>query len=297
MQDDMLWIYEGLTEYLGYVLTARSGLQSPDEFRDSVAAVASVLEHKSGRTWRPLQDTATMAGQLYNAPGEWSNYRRGVDFYDEGVLLWLEVDTIIRQQSNGAKSIEDFCHIFHGPPSTPPMVKPYTFDDVVSALDQVAAYDWRAFLRSRLDATLPHAAVGGIENAGWRVVYSDVPNVVVKAGESVDKGLDLVNGAGFSIGEDGRIGDVAKRTAADRAGLSPGMALVAVDGRKYSNDVLREALAHAKSSNRPIELIVQNGEYFRTISLDYKDGVRYAHLERDTSKPDVLSEIMKPRTR
>lgn len=235
-----------------------------------------------------------MAAQLYNAPGEWSNYRRGVDFYDEGVLLWLEVDTMIRQQTNGAKSIEDFCRIFHGPPSSGPMVKTYTFDDVVSALNQVAPHDWRTFLRARLDATDPHAATGGIENAGWRLVYNDTPNVVIKAGESVDKGLDLTYSGGLVVSDDGKIGDIVKGAPADRAGLSPGMVVVAVNGRRYSSDAMREALAAAKAANRPLDLIVQNGDYFRTTSLDYRGGMLYPHLERDTAKPDVLGRIMQP---
>jgi predicted metalloprotease with PDZ domain len=294
MQDDLLWVYEGLTEYLGYVLTIRTGLQKPDEFRDDVAHVAAVLDTKSGRTWRPIQDTATMAAQLYTAPGEWSNYRRSVDFYDEGVLLWLDVDTTIRKQTNGAKSIEDFVRLFHGPPSTAPMVKPYTFDDVVAALNQVTPYDWRAFLRQRLDTTDPHANFGGIESGGWRVVYTEAPNLIEKANESVGKALDLTFSGGLVIGEDGRVGDVVKRSAADRAGLSPGMTIIAVNGRKYSHDAMREVVSAAKGGTKPIDLIVQNGEYIRTTSLDYHDGLRFPHLERDSSKPDVLGAIMKP---
>jgi predicted metalloprotease with PDZ domain len=290
----MLWIYEGLTEYLGYVLTARSGLQTPDEFRDSVALVAAGLDTKSGRAWRPNQDTATMAAQLYNAPGEWSNYRRGVDFYDEGVVLWLDVDMTIRRLTNGAKSIEDFVRAFHGPPSSGPMVRPYTFEDVVAALDGVAPNDWRSFLRTRLDSTDPYANLGGVEGAGWRLVYNDTPNLIAKANEAVDEGLDLTFAGGLRIDKEARVGDVVKGGAADRAGISPGMTIVAVNGRKYSDDAMRDALEAAQSGGAAIELIVQNGDAFRTTTLDYRDGLRYPHLERDPAKPDVLTVIMAP---
>lgn len=294
MQDDMLWIYEGLTEYLGYVLTARSGLQSAEASRDAFALVAGALDTTSGRSWRPNQDTATMAAQLYNAPGEWSNYRRGVDFYSEGVLLWLDVDVTIRTKTNGAKSIEDFVRLFHGAPSTGPMVKPYTFDDVVSALKQVTPNDWRAFLRERLDSVNPRANLAGFENGGWRVVYTDAPNVVGKASEEIGKSLDLTYSGGLTINDEGRIGDIVKGAAADRAGLAPNMTIVAVNGRKYSEDVMREALAAAKGGSAPIQLIVQNGEYFRTTALDYHDGLRYPHLERDSAKPDLFGKILEP---
>ena len=294
MQDDLLWVYEGLTEYLGYILTARTGLQTPDQFRDDVASVASGLDNRSGRTWRPNQDTATMAAQLYNAPGEWSNYRRGVDFYDEGVLLWLDVDTTIRRLTNGGKSIEDFVRAFHGPPSTGPMLKPYTFDDVVMALEHVAPNDWRAFLRERLDSTSPHANLAGIEAGGWNLIYNDTPNLLQKAGESTNHGLNLTASGGLVLNEEGRIGDIVKRSPADVAGLSPGMIVIAVNGRKYSADVMREALERAKSDSQPLSLIVQHGEYFITASLDYHGGVRYPHLEREASKPDVLGTIMAP---
>jgi predicted metalloprotease with PDZ domain len=235
-----------------------------------------------------------MAAQLYNAPGEWANYRRGTDFYDEGVLLWMDVDTTIRRQTNGAKSIEDFVRLFHGAPSTAPMVKPYTFDDVVAVLNQVVPFDWRSFLRLRLDSTDPHANLAGIENAGWHLVYNETPNLIEKANESVAKALDLTYSGGLVVGEDGRIADVVKRSPAGRAGLSAGMTILAVGGRRYSDDLMRESLAAAKTSSQPIPLIVQNGEYFITTALEYHGGFRYPHLERDTSKPDVLGELMAP---
>ena len=296
MKDDLLWVYEGLTQYLGDVLTVRSGLQTREQWLDDNARMASALDTKSGRAWRPTQDTATMAADLYNAPGEWSNYRRGTDFYDEGTLLWLDVDVTIRQKTNGAKSIEDFCRAFHGAPSTPPTVKTYTFDDVVNALNQVCPNDWRTFLRSRLDATDAHANLNGFVNGGWKLVYTDVPNLSIKSNDQLNNGIDLTATAGLQLSDKGEIYDIRIGSPADKAGLGPGMTVVAVNGRRFSRDVLKDALEGAQTANAPITLIVENTDFFTTMTLDYRDGLKYPHLERDPSKPDILGQIMQPLT-
>ena len=171
MQDDLLWVYEGLTNYLGFVLTARSGLLTADQDRDDLALTAAALDHLPGREWRNLQDTADAAPQLYFSPEAWHSLRRGTDFYAEDTLNWLWVDVIIRQQTKGAKSIDDFCKLFHGAPSSGPMLKTYTFDDVVNTLNQVAPYDWRGFWTERLTNHGPGAPLGGIEGSGWKVIY------------------------------------------------------------------------------------------------------------------------------
>ena len=173
MQDDLLWVYEGLTNYLGFVLTARSGLLTAEQDRDDLAITAAALDHLPGRQWRNLQDTADAAPQLYFSPRAWESWRRGTDFYNEDTLNWLWVDVIIRQQTKGKKSIDDFCHLFHGAPSTGPALKTYTFDDVVNALNQVAPYDWRGFWTERLTNHGPGAPLGGIEGSGWKVVYDE----------------------------------------------------------------------------------------------------------------------------
>ncbi|HVI10529.1 MAG TPA: M61 family peptidase [Candidatus Binatia bacterium] len=293
MQDDLLWVYEGLTNYLGTVLTARSGLLTGEQARDDLALTAASLDHLPGRTWRNLQDTADAAPQLYFAPGAWHSWRRGVDFYDEDTLNWLWVDVIIRQQSKGKKSIDDFCHLFHGAPSTGPMLKTYTFDDVVNTLNQVVAYDWRGFWTERLTTHNPGAPLGGIEGSGWKVVYDETPSEMHRSAETEFHFVDAGNSIGLTLREDGRISDTVEGMPAAVAGIGPGMQLIAVNGRKYSPEALRDALKRGKNSTAPLELLVENDDYYITFKLDYHGGERYAHLVRDESKPDLLSEIYK----
>ena len=176
MQDDLLWVYEGLTNYLGFVLTARSGLLTAEQDRDDLAVTSAALDHTPGRVWRNLEDTADAAPQLYFSPRAWESWRRSTDFYDEGTLDWLWADVIIRQQSKGSKTLDDFCKLFHGAPSTGPMVKPYSFDDVVNALNQIAPYDWRGFWTERLTNHGPGAPLRGIESSGWKLVYDNTPS-------------------------------------------------------------------------------------------------------------------------
>ena len=293
MQDDLLWVYEGLTNYLGTVLTARSGLHTPEQERDDLALTAAALDHTPGRTWRNLQDTADAAPQLYFSPQAWHSWRRGTDFYDEDTLNWLWVDVIIRQQSKGAKNIDDFCHLFHGAPSTGPMVKTYTFDDVVNTLNQVVSYDWRGFWTERLTNHGPGAPLGGIEGSGWKLVYDETQSEMERG---VESNWHVVDGA-FSIGlelrEDGTITDTVEGMPAAVAGIGPGMKLIAVNGRQYSAEVLRDALKAGKGGTAPLELLVENTDYYRTYKLDYHGGERYPHLVRDDSKPDLLTEIYK----
>jgi predicted metalloprotease with PDZ domain len=293
MQDDLLWVYEGLTNYLGFVLTGRSGLLSNDQDRDDLAITAARLDHLPGRTWRNLQDTADAAPQLYFSPQAWSSWRRSTDFYDEDTLHWLWVDVIIRQQTKGAKSIDDFCHLFHGAPSTGPALKTYTFDDVVNALNQVAAYDWRGFWTERLTNHGPGAPLGGIEGSGWKIAYTETPSeMMTNAGGAyhfVPAGLSL----GLDLRDDGVISDTIEGEVAAKAGIGPGMKVVAVNGRKFSSDILREAIKAAKGYSTPIELLVENTDYYKTYRLDYHAGELYPHLVRDESKPDLLSDILK----
>jgi len=294
MQDDLLWVYEGLTNYLGFVLTARSGLLTEEQDRDDLAITADMLDHHTpGRVWRNLQDTADAAPQLYFAPRAWQSWRRGTDFYDEGTLSWLWADVIIRQQTKGAKSLDDFCELFHGAPSSGPMVKPYTFDDIVSALNQIAPYDWRGFWTERLTNHGPGAPLGGVEGSGWKVVYDEITSEMLTGSASMNHTVPAALAFGLLLNEDGTISDLTEGLPAAKAGIGPGMKLVAVNGRRFSPEILRDAVKATKNGNAPLDLLVENTDYYKTYKIDYHGGEKYPHLVRDDSKPDLLSEILK----
>lgn len=297
MKGELLWVYEGLTQYLGDVLAARSGIETADQYRGSLAYSAATLDARPGRTWRNLQDTATSAQILYDASGQWDNWRRDVDYYQEGELIWLDVDTTIRKLTHDKKSLNDFCALFEGVGgNTPPKVLPYSFDDVVAALNRVAPYDWASFLRQRLDSKSPHAPLEGIEQAGYRLVYTDNPGDYIQAREAALGDAPAWWALGIDVASDGRIEDVLKDSISDKAGLGPGMQIIAVNSRQYSASLLGDAIADAKGSKTPIELIVLNTGYYKVLKLDYHDGLRFPHLERMPGKPDLLDEILKPMT-
>jgi predicted metalloprotease with PDZ domain len=293
MKDDLLWVYEGLTNYLGFVLTARSGLLTAVQDRDDLAITAAGLDHLPGREWRNLQDTADAAPQLYFDPRAWRSWRRSTDFYDEDTLNWLWADVIIRQQSKGAKTLDDFCKLFHGAPSTGPMVKPYSFDDVVNTLNQVVSYDWRGFWTERLTNHGPGAPLGGIEGSGWKLVYDETPSEMLSSSAGAYQFVPSAFVLGLNLRDDGDITDTTEGAVAAKAGIGPGMKVVAVNGRRFSADILREAIKAAKNGGAPIELLVENTEYYKTYKLDYHGGESYPHLVRDESKPDLLTDILK----
>jgi predicted metalloprotease with PDZ domain len=297
MHGDLLWVYEGLTEYLGKVLPARSGLWTPANFRESIAAVAAEMDNQSGRSWRPLVDTATAVQFTYSSPRAWMNDRRRVDYYFEGLLLWMEADVIIRQQSQGKLSLDDFCHKFHGSPDTGPMVKTYTVDDIANTLNEVTPYDWRGFLNQRVNLINPRAPLGGITNGGWKLVFNETPNEEVKFAEEQRKFMNLSYSIGLIVGADGAVLDVNPELPAAKAGLAPGMKIVGVNGRAWSGEALRAAIAATKNGAEPINLRVENGSFQDDYKITYRGGERYPHLERDSAKSDVLSEIIKPRAR
>jgi predicted metalloprotease with PDZ domain len=294
MQGDLLWVYEGLTNYLGEVLAARSGSWSPQDYRDSLAMTAAQLDRESGRTWRPLEDTAVAAQLLYAAPDEYSDYRRSVDYYPEGSLIWLEADVTIRRLSHGTKSLNDFCRSFHGGPGGAPALKPYSFDDLVAALNAVQPYDWAGFFRTRLGSTEPHAPLGGISGGGWKLVYDGTPSDIWKASEHWGKQVDLSYSIGLRVKEDGTIKDVAWNGPAAKAGIIPSTKLIAVNGRQFDPAALREAVQLTATSTMPLELLIQSGQYYKTYRVDYRGGERYPHLERDEATTDLISLVAAP---
>jgi predicted metalloprotease with PDZ domain len=292
----LLWVYEGLTEYLGTVLAARSGLWTVDEARDYLAVTADQMQNQTGRVWRPLEDTTLVAPMRAYDAGGWNGWRRSADYYDEGTLIWLEVDTKIRQLTEGKRSLDDFCRRFHGGPGGAVVVKPYTFGDVVDDLNAVAPHDWEGLLTRRLTQTVNRAPLAGFQQGGWRLVFADKPTAFEKAAQGLRKQIDLSSSIGLLLGQDGNIADVVHGKPAYRAGLGPGMKVIAINTRRFSPEVLQEALAATKKQGQAVELLVENGDIFRSYTVDYHDGARHPRLERLPGQPDLLTSILAPLT-
>jgi predicted metalloprotease with PDZ domain len=296
MKTDMLWVYEGLTEYLGELLAERSGLWTPDQYRQNLALVAARYgPGRPGRTWRPLLDTGAAAQILYGAPGEWTNWRRGVDFYDEDVLVWLEVNSMIHRQTHGKKSLDDFCRLFYGGPNEGPQLKPYTFQDLVEALNRVAPYDWAGYFHKRLDATSQEAPLAGIEDSGWKVIYTSVEPAPLQNSEAVHNSIDESNSIGLLLNNDGRVTDSIVTMPAYKAGISPGMKVMAVNGRQFTPQVLRMALKASVNSTEPLRLLVLSDGYYKTCTMDYHGGEKFPRLVREAGRTDLLDNLLKPR--
>ena len=292
MKTDLLWGYEGLTDYLGPMLAARSGLWTPDQYHEYLAGIAAMLgPGRPGRTWRPLLDTAVgEPGLGFARGGGWMTWRRGTDYYDEGDLLWLEVATIIHRESGGRKSIDDFCQEFHGGPNHGPEVKTYTFDELVKTLNALAPSDWAGFFRARLTSTSAAAPLGGIENGGWKVLFNDKPlKLEGRRGNPGD-----VYSIGLQVGLDGVVTDAIVGGPAFEAGISSQMKIIGVNGRVYTQELLSDAIKSAKDGSQPITLLVVVDDYFRTCTISYHDGERFPHLVRDGERPDYLDELIKP---
>lgn len=294
MKDDLLWVYEGLTEYYGEVLTARAGFWNQEMSREALAYVAGQAANRPGREWRPLQDTADFASVLYDSDLDWSNWRRSTDFYQEGELLWLDVDATLRRLSHDTKSMNDFCRVFYGGPGGRPALKTYTFEDIVSTLNSLVPYDWAGFLRQRLDSLAPDTPTECVKNSGWKLTYNDKPNTYQQVVEAVKHRVDTTHSIGLLLADDGSVLDVIHGSPAYDAGIGPGMKITAVDRQTFAPEVLTQAIAAAESSSAPIELMFKNGSAFQTTSINYHGGLRYAHLERQDGTPDFLTEIFSP---
>lgn len=283
--DSLLWVYEGMTQYYGDVMSYRDGIRSAKNWPDHIAAVYANYDNEQGRLWRPLGDTATSGPFLYGAPRGYYSERRGVDFYSEGELMWLLADAIIRQHTGGKASLDTFAREFFGQRNTGPITVPYNRADVIAGLNKVAPYDWTAFFHRWIDDIAVHPPAG-FELDGWKMVYTDKPSRDVPKNNFVYS-LGLV-----SFG--GNVMDVHFGSPAWKAGMGFGEKLVAVDGRAYSDGLLYDAVKEAQHSKRPIELLVEKDEMFRTISIPYYGGPRYPHLVRVKGMPDQLSAVVKP---
>ena len=295
LQGDLLWVYEGMTQYWGNVLAARSGLWTPDSYREALALTAADLDVKPGRTWRNLQDTAISSQILRGSNAQWANWRRGQDYYREGELIWLDADTTIRRLTHDKKSLNDFCVKFLAAGgNTGPIVMPYGFDEIVADLNAVAPFDWRAFLTERLDTHAAHAPLDGIDHGGYRLVYTTDPTEYQKALDEHYKEVDAWFSLGLTVSTSGEVRDVRVDSPAFQAGFGPGAKLMAVNGHGFTEEVLKRAIRDAKGTTGPIEFIVSNDSEFRTLRIDYHDGEKYPHLEKVEGTPDLLDQIIKP---
>ena len=298
-QGDLLWVYEGMTQYLGNVLAARSGLKSQEQYRDLLALSAANLDNKPGREWRSTEDTAISSSILRGGSAAWANWRRGQDYYQEGELLWLDVDTLIRKLTNDKKSLNDFEPIFLAKGgNTGPLIVPYELPEVVADLNQVVAYDWGKFIHDRIAGINARADLAGIEQGGYKLVYADKPSkgesTLAASGSSRGTSIDVWYSIGIRVGMDGTIGDVRWDGPADRAKLTPGQKIYAVNGEVFSGNVLKAAIRSAKGKTEPIHLILQTNTFVSLADVDCHDGERYPTLVRVDGAPDYLDEITKP---
>ncbi|MFC4821686.1 M61 family metallopeptidase [Dokdonella ginsengisoli] len=294
MQGSLLWVYEGQTQYWGTVLAARSGLLTPEQARDDLALVAaSYAENRPGFGWRNLQDTTNDPIVAQRRPLPYRNYQMSEEYYSGGLMVWLAVDAKLRELSGNRRSLDDFARTFFGVDDGGMTVRTYAFDDVVAALNTVAAHDWAAFLRQRVDALAP--PLDGLAAAGWKLVYTDTPSDYHKHRDTGRKAIDQSASIGLTLASNGnRITDVRWDSPAFKAGISPSGTLVAVNGREFSAERLKDAIAAAKDGKAPIELLLKNGDEYRTVRVDYRGGLRYPHLERIPGTPDRLNAILAP---
>jgi predicted metalloprotease with PDZ domain len=295
MRDSLLWIYEGQTQYWGFVLAARAGLLTKQQALDAIAGTAALYDHRVGREWRALQDTTNDPIMALRRPLPWRSWERSEDYYSEGQLIWLDVDTLIREQSEGRRSLDDFAKAFFGIKDGSFVTSTYSFEDVVKALNAVQPYDWAAFLHARLDGHGPGAPMDGLARGGYKLVYTDTPSNYFKDSEVRRKLTDLSYSIGMIVGAENKLTDVLWEGPAYKAGLTLGTQIIAVDGIAFDAEQLKDAIKDANKSGAAIELFVKNGNRFRTVNIDYHDGLHYPHLERQGNAPARLDQILAPR--
>jgi predicted metalloprotease with PDZ domain len=296
MQNSLLWVYEGQTQFWGYVLDARSGMLTKQEVLDALAATAATYDQATpGRSWKPLIDTTNDPITAQRSPQPWRGWQRSEDYYSEGLLIWLDVDRIIRQQSKGRRSMNDFARAFFGMNDRDYGELTYTFDDVVATLSSVQPYDWAGYLNRRLNAYSERAPLEGIEQGGYKLVYTDTPSDWFKAGEKKTKTLDLSYSGGFTVStRDGKVTSVIWDAPAFDSGLTVGSKILAVNGRTFEGEALKRAIAAAGKSKEPVRLLVESGDTFRTLELDWHGGLRYPRLQPTAGGKGTLDALLQP---
>lgn len=296
MQDNLLWVYEGQTQFWGYVLGARSGLYTKEQTLDAYASIAARLDTTKGREWRPLVDTTLDPVISARRPKGWTSWQRSEDYYNEGLLMWMEADAIIRRESQGARGLDDFARAFFGVRDGDWGQLTYSRQDVIDTLNSVQPYDWAAFLAAHVDRTTREAPKAGFDMGGYHLVYGDTPNSTTKEIEKSMKGVDQTYGIGLAVKNDGDIATVIWDSPAFAAGLAVGMKIVAINGTEYSGDLFKDALTQAKGSKKPLDLIVKQDKAYRTIKLDYSLGLRYPRLEKTGEGEGSLDKLLQPRS-
>jgi predicted metalloprotease with PDZ domain len=280
------------------VLAARSGLWSEGFSRAALAAAAATLdERRPGREWRDLEDTTNAPITNARRGLSWTSWQRPEDYYNEGLLIWLDADTQLRELTGDRRSLDDFARAFFGIDNGSYLVSTYTFDDVVRTLNGIAPFDWAGFLRERIKGHGPRAPLDGIARAGWKLVFKDEPSEYTQKMQTTSKITDLAYSVGVVIDKDSKLTEVIWNSPAFKAGLVPGTQLIAVNEREYSTDLLKQAIREARDKKAPLELLVKRHDRYRTVKIDYSGGPRYPQLERIAERPDRLSAIFKPRTK
>src|SRR6185437_6242573 len=296
-QTDLLWVYEGMNQYLGDLLSFRTGIRKPSDYPQYLAYVYARMATEPGRNTDPLIDTTTAAPFLYEAQGDYSSIRRtAADFYTEGELLWLDVDTIIREKTHGRKSLDTFLHLYSAPAVTGPITKTYTRADIEHLLNEVVPYDWHAFFQKRVYEVAPLPPTSELARAGWKLVYTSKPNPFIAAFETLRHGSDQWFTYGLLLNKDDTVVDVREGSPAWQAGMAPGMKIVAVNGQAFSSDTLKYVLEQAEHSTTPTGFLVQDDGWYRTLDVSYHGGPQYPHLVRLPGTPDMLAKIMAPQS-
>jgi len=296
MQDSLLWVYEGQDQFWGYVLGARSGMLSKQDTLDAIASTAAAYSLGTpGRVWRPLIDTTNDPIIARRSPAPWRSWQRSEDYYSEGELMWIDVDRIIRQQSGGRRSIDDFAKAFFGVRDRDWGELTYTLDDIVATLSRVQPYDWRGYLQRKVYSIAPEAPLDGITQGGYRLVYTSEPTKWIKSGEMENKSSELTYSGGFTVGNDGKIGSVLWDSAAFNAGITVGSQIVAVNGRNFSMDAIKDAIKAAAGKGPTPQLLIHDGDVYKTVALDWHGGLRYPRLEKVGKGQGTLDALLAPR--